>query len=99
MKIAPTHLAQTRAHQDLASWENEGGSTRSVAKTTQARVVTIGWPPASVINPIPATLSGADKGMADTNSLTMMRVSLLLLVPALGSLAIFWGAVAANGPR
>lgn len=99
MKLAPTHLAQTWAYQDVASWENEGGSTRSVPKTTQARVEPIGWPPASVVNPILAALRGANKGMTDTNSLTILRISLLLLIPALGSMAIFWGAVAANGPH
>jgi nitrogen regulatory protein PII len=33
---------------------------------------------------------GAEYGLADSNSLTILRVSLLLLVPALASIAVFW---------
>lgn len=96
MKFAVTHLAQTWAREDVTAWENEGGAIRSAPRNP---VTTVGWPPASVIEPPLAALRGANKGMTDANSLTILRISLLLLIPALGSMATFWGAVAANGPQ
>jgi hypothetical protein len=99
MKFAVTHLAQTWAREDVTVWENEGGAIRSAPEAIRNPVTSVGWPPASVIAPTLAALRGANKGMTDTNSLTILRISLLLLIPALGSMAIFWGAVAANGPQ
>jgi hypothetical protein len=99
MKLATAHLAQTWVREDVTSWENEGGAIRSAPEATQNPVMTVGWPPSSVIESVPAARGGADKGMRDTNSLTILRLSLLLLVPALGSMAIFWGAFVLNGPQ
>lgn len=92
MKLAATHLALSWARDDLASWENEGGAINSAPRL----VSMVGWPPASIIDPAPVRIVGADKGITDTNSLTILRLSLLLLVPALGAIAIFWGAAAAS---
>lgn len=99
MKLAVARLAQTWAHEDVTAWENEGGAIWSTPEATGNPVTTVGWPPTSVINPAPAVPAGADRGITDTNSLTIMRISLLLLVPALGSMAIFWSAIALNGPQ
>jgi hypothetical protein len=41
----------------------------------------------------------ADIGITDTSSLTILQISLFLLVPVLGSIAIFWGAAAVTGPQ
>lgn len=99
MKLAATHLAQSWAREDLASWGNEGGAISSAPKATRNSVATFGWPPAGIMDAAPAAIRGADKGLTDTNSLTILRVSLLLLVPALGSIAIFWGAAAVADPQ
>jgi hypothetical protein len=42
---------------------------------------------------------GADKATADTYALKVMRISLLLLVPAIGSGAIFWGLLVGSAPQ
>lgn len=99
MKFAASLLAQTWAREDVAAWENEGGAIKSAPKATRNPIATVGWPPASSVDPALAALRGANRGMTDTNSLTILRVSLLLLVPTLGSMAIFWGAVALNGAQ
>lgn len=99
MKFAVTHLAQTWARVDVTAWENEGGAIRSAPEAARNPVTSVGWPPASVVTPTLAALRGANKGMTDTNSLAILRISLLLLVPALGSMAIFWGAVAVIGAQ
>lgn len=93
MKLAATHLALSWSRDDLASWENEGGAIKSAPSP----VSMVGWPPASIIDPAPVRIFGADRGITDTNSLTILRLSLLLLVPALASIAIFWGANATSG--
>lgn len=92
MKLAATHLALSWARDDLASWENEGGAINSAPKALASPVTMVGWPPARTIDPASAGLFGADKGITDTNSLPILRLSLLLLVSALGSIAIFPGA-------
>lgn len=89
MKLRATHLALRWSRDDLASWENEGGAINAAPNS----FTMVGWPPASIIDPAPAEQHDADRGITDTNSLTILRISLLLLVPALGSLAIFWGSV------
>lgn len=93
MKLPATHLAQTWAREDVASWENEGGAIRSAPKANRNPVTTLGWPPASILDPAPAELRGADRGITDTHSLAVLQLSLLLLVPVLAGIAIFWGAV------
>jgi hypothetical protein len=90
MKSAATHFALSWALEDVASWENEGGAISSAGAAPKAPAVTVGWPRASIVDPAPAVLRGADNGLADSNSLTILRVSLLLLVPALASIAVFW---------
>ena len=93
MKLAATHLALSWARDDLAAWEKEGGAVNSAPRLGSM----VGWPPASIIDPAPVRIVGADRGITDTNSLTILRLSLLLLVPALASIAIFWGAHDTNG--
>jgi hypothetical protein len=93
MKLAATHRALSWARDDLDSWENEGGAVNFAPSP----VSMVGWPPASIIDPAPVKIFGADKGITDTNSLTILRLSLLLLVPALAGIAIFWGATAMSG--
>lgn len=99
MKLPATNLALSWARKDLASWENEGGAINAVPKVIANPVAMVGWPPASIIDSAPSAPHGADKGIADTNSLTILKVSLLLLVLGLGSIAIFWGATAATGSK
>jgi hypothetical protein len=99
MKLAATSWARSWAREELASWENEGGAISSVPNAIRNPVATVGWPFASTMDPASAPLHGADNGITDTNSLTILRISLLLLLPALGSIAIFWGAAAVTGPQ
>lgn len=80
------------ATESLSSWENEGGAIEtaphvvrpdaSPARAHQRdmdQVLSERAPPAS------------DKGIVDTRTLTIMRLSLLLFIPAIGALAVFWG--------
>jgi hypothetical protein len=99
MKHAATSWAPSWTREELASWENEGGAISCVPNAIRHPVATVGLTFASIMDPVSAPLRGADNGITDTNSLTILRVSLLLLVPALGSIAIFWGAAAVTGPR
>jgi hypothetical protein len=99
MKLAATHLAQTWAREDVASWENEGGAIKSAPKVDRIPIATVGWPPASIVDPTPTALRGADKGMTDTHSLAVLQVSLLLLVPVMAGIAMFWASVAVSAPR
>ena len=98
MMLAATHLAHTRAHEALASWENEGGASTPTPASRQ-RPEAAQWP-ASVIDqgaePMPP---GADKGITDTHSLAVLQISLLLLVPTLAGIAIFWGDAAVRGAQ
>jgi hypothetical protein len=83
----------------LASWENEGGSTAPPLQRPQgsATLPAVAIPGAIFQGP-PEILRGADTGISDTHTLTVMRSSLFLLVPALGVLAVFWGFVAGSSP-
>jgi hypothetical protein len=80
----------------LASWENEGGSTApalSVARQPFANPAVQG---AKCRNIIGAVSSSADDAVLDTNTRPILRVSLLLLVPAMGAITIFWGLLAGS---
>lgn len=99
MKLAATCLARTWARDDVASWENEGGAIRSAPKVSQNPAEVVQWPPTSIVYPAPAELCGADKGITDTHSLAVLQVSLLLLVPVIGGIAMFWAAAAVSAPQ
>jgi hypothetical protein len=78
----------------LASWENEGGAItppKRKPETTEAPQHLV----ASVIELAPIAVHRADRGMGDTHSLKVLEVSLLLLVPVLAGIAIFWAAASA----
>lgn len=70
----------------------------SAPKSLRGPIVMVGWPPASIIDPSSTSPRGGDDGIKDTNSLTILRISLLLLVPALGGLAVFWSAALRGSP-
>jgi hypothetical protein len=69
----------------LAEWENEGGA--AFYGSALVRNAPIG-----IIEAPDDTVPGADKGQADTHTLSVLRLSLLLVVPALGAFVIFWAA-------
>ncbi|MES1199942.1 MAG: hypothetical protein ABUS57_00640 [Pseudomonadota bacterium] len=91
MKASATDLAKI-ALLSHASWENEGGATRFRG---EARAPS--WMPSSVIMPAAPEARGTDHGIADTHSLVILRVSLLLLIPTLGLIVAFWSSVARAG--
>lgn len=81
--------------ESLASWENEGGSTApSLNSATLPAVATLG----AIVQGPAEMPRGADIGITDSHTLTVMRSSLLVLVPALGVLAVFWGLAAGSSP-
>lgn len=86
----------------VSLWENEGGSLASTERPAGQKPVEenegASWPPASVIDPPAIEGRCADRGVADTHTRSIMRVSLLLLVPALGALAVFWASIATLAP-
>lgn len=71
----------------LAEWENEGGSACYGSFGALVRNA-----PSSIIQGRDDAIPGADKGLADTHTLSVLRLSLLLVVPALGVFVIFWAA-------
>ncbi len=79
----------------LASWENEGGST---APPQHSATLLGGTTQGAMDKGAEEMTRGADAGISDTHTLTVMRSSLLLLVPALGVLAVFWGFLAGSSP-
>lgn len=81
--------ASERLAESLAGWENEGGFAQSATHTNR-----IGPLPTVEISP----LGDPDNGIADRHTLGMMQVSLLLLVPVLAAIAIFWRALAGGVP-
>ena len=78
------------AADNLASWENEGGATA---------------PAPNVVQPVARPGYAEDaprrtrKGGSDTHTLALTRVSLLLLIPAVGTLAVFWGLLAGHASQ
>lgn len=99
MKRPAPHLALKWMRDDLGAWENEGGAVRTLSKVHPNAIAAHAWTPASVMDPAPAGLRGADKGITDAKSLAILQISLLLLVPALGGVALFWSAAAITGPQ
>lgn len=97
MRPVGTRLSRNGARAGLASWENEGGAISTAPTAAQDLVATLRWSPVSIIDAAPA-LHRVDQGKMDTNSLTILRISLLLIVPALGGIAIFWGAAVPGSP-
>jgi hypothetical protein len=94
MRLTAARFAEVWVRDAVASWENEGGAIRTGGPRPQ-RADAPAWPPASsVVESRSAEARGADRGIADTHALTMLRTSLLLLIPALGVIAIFWAASA-----
>ena len=73
---------------NLASWENEGGATAPAPNVVQA-----------VARPADDAPRRTDRGGSDTHTLALMRVSLLLLIPAVGTLAVFWGLLAGHASQ
>lgn len=76
--------------ESLAGWENEGGAGRSTPHTRRRL-------PSDPMVEFPPT-GDPDTGIVDKHTLGMMQVSLLLLIPVLGAIAIFWGYVAGGRP-
>jgi hypothetical protein len=86
--------------ENLQSWENEGGATAPAPSFVQ-RVTRPGTAPQaakyqSLSEDAPR---GADTEASATHTLTVMRISLLLLIPAVGAGAIFWGLLVGSAPR
>ena len=81
--------------EDLASWENEGGAQVSASRRIPITMHASSWLPSSVVVGVSPPLRGADRGIADTHTLTIMRTSLLLLLPMLGVIAT-WSLLAAS---
>ena len=71
---------------NLASWENEGGATAPA-------------PVQPVARPADDAPRRTHWGGSDTRTLALMRVSLLLLIPAVGTLAVFWGLLAGHASQ
>lgn len=86
MKRATTRLAEPLKIDRLSSWENEGGAIGSRRSRVQHDET-----------PFVETFD-AYGSMADTNTLTMLRASLLLVVPVLGIMVASWIAIAARTP-
>lgn len=87
MTRPPTLPGARRRERQLAEWENEGGASSS--SSFDARVLKA---PSSIIQAPDDAIPGADDGEADTHTLSVLRLSLLLVVPALGAFVIFWAA-------
>lgn len=87
MTQPPTLPAARRREPELAEWENEGGASTSGSFGARVRNA-----PSSVIQPPDDVIPGADDGEADTHTLSVLRLSLLLVVPALGAFVVFWAA-------
>lgn len=102
MKPAAAALAAAWAKDRVSSWENEGGSLAAPQRPVEHNPIEHNdgpsWLPSSVIDPPAAEKRGADRGVSDTHTLSILRVSLLLLVPVLGALAVFWASIATRAP-
>jgi hypothetical protein len=86
--------------ENLASWENEGGATAPALNIVQP-VARRGRAAQAAKNP---NLSedaprGVNDGASDTHTLAIMRISLLLLIPAIGSGAIYWGLLVGSASQ
>lgn len=75
--------------ENLASWENEGGAIASAPRVVHP-VAGQGRGSAKYQS-LAENAPRADRGISDTNTLAIMRISLLLLIPAIGGGAIYWG--------
>jgi hypothetical protein len=84
--------------ENLASWENEGGAPAPnvVRPTAKPQCAAQSGMYQNLFEDAPR---GADKGVSDTHTLTVMRLALLLLIPAIGAMAIFWGLLAGSAPQ
>lgn len=76
--------------ESLASWENDGGAAQPWPYTDQSQ------PADPIAESSPP--GDPDEGITDRHTLGIMQVSLLVLVPVLAAMAIFWGAVAGRAP-
>lgn len=84
-----------RERMDLDTWENEGGANAQAAPDSGAKAASaLQWTDSSILPMRPEPLFGADQGIGDRHTLTVLRVSLLLIVPVLAAVAVFWGAFA-----
>jgi hypothetical protein len=84
---------------DLASWENEGGATAPAANLLQVARPAWAAGAAKYQDFFEDAPRGVDKGASATHMLTALRISLLLLVPAIGSGAVYWGHLVGGAPR
>lgn len=87
--IRGSSIAQSS--ESLARWENEGGARQNPVK---ARVEER-WSATQPLiqgSSIEADLGG-DRGLSDQNTLAILRISLMLLVPALALIVIFWANI------
>jgi hypothetical protein len=86
--------------ENLASWENEGGASAPGLNVVQP---VAGPARAAHATKYPNLSEGAPRGAnnwaSDTNMLAIMRVSLLLLIPAIGGGAIYWGLLIGGAPQ
>lgn len=86
MKGVASRHRDTANGDGLASWENEGGAI-AVSLDAQMRSRAGFWP-ASILDAPLIEGRNDDLGAADT--LSMLRTSLLLLLPTLGVMTVFW---------
>lgn len=100
MRAPPTQRSKGQAGKNLAAWENEGGAGQSAQSESQRQpAIARRWMPleAQSLSPKPQASGDPDTGIVDRHTLGMMQVSLLLLVPVLAALAIFWASMANVG--
>lgn len=86
-----TTLTTASRKDALASWENEGGAISSGVHATKLLGNQPGRP--SVIARRPDGGGGGfDRDMADKHTLAVLQISLLLVVPVLAAMAMFWAS-------
>jgi hypothetical protein len=80
-------------NEGVAAWENEGGAS-ALDAIVPPRTIATNASVDPMHHPEPRlTLGGADIGITDTHTLAVMRISLLLLIPAFTVMIVFWAAI------
>lgn len=88
MKVMVSSFRDKANLDGLASWENEGGAI--VVSVDSQRRSFAGFWPASTLDDRVIGSRNDDFGISDTHTLSMLRMSLLLFLPTLGVLTMFW---------
>jgi len=88
MKTAAPRLCDKANLDSLAAWENEDGAI-ALSVDTQMRSFAGFWPVSTLDGRVIGSRND-DVDIADTHTLTMLRTSLLLLLPSLGVVTVFW---------